>query len=74
MLGELEEEQPSFPGTGDEASLHTEMGRTVVNPQPTKQGWAQTKMPWGARDSQVAKRRTWVLWDGSLEMETQQDQ
>lgn len=74
MLGELEKKQSSFPGAGDEAPLCTEMGRTVVNPQPTKQGWAQTKTPPGARDSWVGRGRTWVLWDRSLEMETQQDQ
>lgn len=27
VLGELEEEQPGFPGTGDEASLRAETGR-----------------------------------------------
>lgn len=27
VLGELEEKQPGFPGTGDEASLRAEMGR-----------------------------------------------
>lgn len=55
VLGELEEEQPGFPGTGDKASLHAE--QTVMNPQPGTKGWAKAETPWGARDSRVGERK-----------------
>ena len=45
-----------------------------MNPQTGRKGWAKAELPWGLETLGWGKGRTRVLWDVSLEVETQQDQ
>lgn len=68
MLGELEEEEPGFPGTGDEASLRAEMG-TLSWTTAWERGPGHSHSGLGCQQGTAQ-----VLWDENQEREPQQDQ
>lgn len=66
MLGELEEEEPGFPGTGDNASLQAEMG-TLSWTTAWQKGLVQSCNGFSCQQATAQ-----VLWDEN--QEPQQDQ